>query len=155
MYLAKLKYADGRFSLAKPLKLKHAKNYQEVFLAKKLDAFRLAGAAPAELSISPHEVLEARFRSRDLPHGSRDFLPFDLEMGGVARRHACPGSVDGEYSLFFTRVCTCVPQGVEGRISLHYLHGAYTFSPILPSPLPNDPYPIRPTIFIRRRPTKK
>lgn len=132
IYVAKLSYADKKFTLEQPLKLTHEQKYISQFCQKNWVPFVSEDKMLLAYQINPHEILEPDPSNGNCRPVYETKIPTLWQWGQL--RGGTPAlMVDGEYLAFFHSSCGVYS---EGQSLLHYVMGAYTFNP-------NPPFEIR------------
>lgn len=142
IFIAKLNYQNGQFSVDEPKKLMHADNYEKVKWQKNWMPFDWKGKLLISYTINPHEIL--------VPDLDTGFChPIYSTKGeitwhwGKLRGGTLAQEVDGRYLAFFHSPISVVSETTQGRQMMHYFMGAYTFSAEPPFAVTSiSPYPI-------------
>ena len=155
MFLAKLTYAHGHFSLSEPLKLMHEKKYQTVLIQKNWSPFVWRDQILLSYFLNPHEVLKPDLAQGICHTFYETTTPFNWKWGQL-RGGTAAQLVDGEYLGFFHSSIYMCSQASSGKENIHYFMGAYTFSPDPPFGITKmTPYPIARKDFYNPSPRDK
>lgn len=142
MFIAKLTYANGQFSLSTPLKLIHKKKYLETFWQKNWSPFVWQDQILISYLFSPHEIIKPDMGSGSCLPIHTTNPPMKWKWGQM--KGGTPAQlVDGEYLAFFHSWCYMTSHATQDKEAVHYYMGAYTFSPNPPFAITKmTPYPI-------------
>lgn len=142
IFIAKLTYENGIFSVGPPLKLTHSEQYSKVLWQKNWQPFDWQGQLFLGYTINPHEVI-----TPDLTTGI--CYPIYKTRGeihwhwGSLRGGAPAQRVEDHYLSFFHSPLRFVSETTDGRDLMHYFIGAYLYSGEPPFELTHiSPYPI-------------
>ncbi len=127
MYIAELFYADGVFSLGKPIKLVYEAKYNSQVVQKNWVPFVKDEALLLTYTLNPHEVLYPNLKTGICYPSYLSSANIKWNFGPL-RGSTPPLLVDGEYLAFFHSGSFTSSPSSLGYDLWHYFMGAYTFS---------------------------
>lgn len=127
MFIAKMSYVDGHFTLAKPLKLYHQQMYFRRTWQKNWTPFEWNDRLFMIYTINPHEILSINPLSGECLPLFRTFSPIGWSWGEL--RGGTPAMlIDDEYLAFFHSSIFMSSPASNNVSMYHYYMGAYNFA---------------------------
>lgn len=127
MYIAKVDYKKGRFTLGPPLKIIHQSKWANVLWQKNWVPFEWEGNLLMSYSLNPHEVLLVDMNTGVCKSLFETNPPLKWHFGAL--RGGTPAEVvDGEYFGIFHSSKYMSSVYSQGKMMHHYFMGGYTFS---------------------------
>lgn len=127
MFMAELMYANGRFTLAPPLKLVFEEKYDAQLWQKNWLPFEWNKNFMLSYTLKPHEVIVPNFTNGICTHAYETQGGIDWKYGTL-RGSTPPVLQDGEYLAFFHSAMKTTSTITDEYEKWHYFMGAYTFS---------------------------
>lgn len=128
MYLAEVRVDKPVYTLEKPLKLTHGRDYPTQHCQKNWAPFSYEGKLLFTYTIQPHEIIAFDPESGEAAPLSSTVIPSLQWQFGMLRGGTPAMEVEGKYLSFFHSSLFGASRATGGKAKWHYFLGAYTFS---------------------------